>query len=253
MLGQVIWWGCIAFETLLLVRGFQAKLWARYPVFYTYVSFVWLQSLLRFSILHSRPRLYGSVYWITEWLGVLIGCAVVFEIYRVALAAYPGTARIARNLLGLVFVLAFSKALVDTWNDPQWWLIATTMDLERALRIVQGVAIAALIALFFFYSIPFGRNLRGVLLGYGLFIFESVTWLTLVPLVGGRFREFWYHVHPASYFVVLGVWLVHMWSYVPSPEPNGVVRLEEQYQNLATATTQRLRAARGYLAKAVRP
>lgn len=252
MLGQSIWWGCIAFETLLIVRGLAGRLWARYPVFYAYILFVWLQSLLRFSIFHSRPQLYAPVYWITEWLGVLIGCAVVFEIYRVGLAAYPGTARLARNLLGFVFVLASTKALVGVWNDPQWWLIFTTMDLERVLRIVQALAIAALMVLFFFYSIPFGRNLRGVLLGYGLFIAESVIWLTLVPYAGEKFHQFWYHVHPASYFAVLGVWLVHLWSYLPSPEPKRAVRLEEQYQRVAAATAQRLREARGYLAKVVR-
>jgi hypothetical protein len=252
MLSLVIWWSGIVLESLLLARGLHAKLWTRYPVFYAYISFVWLQSLLRFSIFHLRPQQYTPVYWITEGLGVLVGCAVVFEIYRVGLAAYPGTARVARNLLGFVFVLASTKALVGAWNDPQWWLISTTMDLEQVLRIVQALAIAALIVLFFFYSIPFGRNLRGVLLGYGLFIAESVIWLTLVPYAGEKFHQFWYHVHPASYFAVLGVWLVHLWSYLPSPEPKGAVRLEEQYQRVAAATAQRLREARGYLAKAVR-
>src|SRR3981189_1868433 len=229
MLGQTIWWSCIALETFLLVRSFASRLWARYPVFYAYISFAWLQSLRRFSILHLRPQQYTPVYWITEGRGVLTGCAVVFEIYRVGLAAYPGTARLARNLLGFVFVLASTKALVGVWNDPRWWLISTTMDLARVLRIVQAVALAALIALFFFYSIPFGRNLRGVLLGYALFIVESVIWLTLVPLAGAKFHQFWYQLHPASYFTILGVWLVHLWSYFPSPEPKRVVRLEEQY------------------------
>jgi len=252
MLGQSIWWGCIVFETLLLVRGVAGRLWARYPIFYTYILFVWLQSLLRFFVFHSRPQYYSAIYWITEGLGVLVGCAVVFEIYRVGLASYPGTARMARNLLGFVFVLAFTKALVDTWNDPQWWLISTTMDLERVLRIVQALAIAALVLLFFFYSIPFGRNLRGVLLGYGLFIAESVIWLTLVPLAGEKFHHFWYQLHPASYFAILGVWLVQLWSYAPKPEPKTAVCLEHEYQKIASVTSQRLREARGYLVKAVR-
>src|SRR5437870_7643445 len=158
LIGQAIWWACIALEGLLLVRGFQGRLLARYPVFYAYLFFVCSQSLLRFSVYHSRPQLYGKIYWITEWMGILIGCGVVFEIYRVGLAAYPGTARMARNLLAFVFVMAFTKAIVETWNDPHWWLIATTMDLEHALRTAQALAIVALVALFLFYSISFGRN-----------------------------------------------------------------------------------------------
>src|SRR5467141_4289446 len=149
MLGQCIWWGCITFETLLLARGLQAKLWARYPVFYAYILFVWLQSLLRFSIFHSRPQYYSAVYWITEGLGVLVGCAVVFEIYRVGLTAYPGTARMARNLLGFIFLLTFTKVLVETWNDPHWWSMATNLELESVLRTVQAVGLGALVLLFF--------------------------------------------------------------------------------------------------------
>src|SRR6266446_2704777 len=223
MLSLVIWWSGIVLESLLLARGLQAKLWTRYPVFYAYISFVWLQSLLRFSIFHLRPQQYRPIYWITEGLGVLAGCAVVFEIYRVGLAAYRGTARMARNLLAFAFVLAFTKAIVETWNDPHWWLIATTMDLERPLRMAQALAIVALVVLFLFYSIPFGRNLRGVLLGYGLFIGESIIWLTLRSSGGEKFRQFWSYVHPASYFVVLGIWAVHLWSYVPNPEPRRAV------------------------------
>jgi len=251
MFGQVIWGGSIALEALLLVRGFNGKLLARYPAFYAYILFVLVQSLLRFSIYHSRPELYSPVYWITEWLGVLVGCAVVFEIYRVGLAAYRGTARMARNLLAFVFVLALTKGIVETWNDPHWWSVATTMDLERALRTVQSLAIIALVVLFLFYSIPFGRNLKGILLGYGLFVGISVIQLTFVTNDGGRFYTFWTHVNPGSYLGVLGLWVVHLWSYAPNPEPRRAVHLEEQYQKIAAATIRRLREGRGYLAKVV--
>ena len=253
MLGQAIWWGSIALEALLLIRGLQGKLLGRYPFFYAYILFVWLQSLLRFSVYHSRPELYSSVYWITEWLGVLVGCGVVFEVCRVGLAAYPGTARMARNLLAFVFVMAFTKGLVETWNDPHWWSATTAMELERALRTVQSLAIIALVVLSLFYSIPFGRNLRGILLGYGLFVGTSVIQLTFVTNSGSRFYSFWHHVNPGSYFVVLGLWVVHLWSYAPNPEPKTAVRLEEEYQRIAATTSRRLRAGRGYLAKVVRP
>lgn len=253
MLDHAIWWSGILLETLLLIRGFRGRLLSRYPVFYAYIFFVFSQSLIRFSFYHWRPQSYPPIYWATEYLGVLIGCVVVFEIYRAALSAYPGTARMARNLLALVFVLAFTKVLVETWNDPHWWSIATNLELEGVLRTVQAVGLGALVLLFSFYSIPFGKNLRGVLLGYGLFIGESVIWLTFASSGGGRFRDIWFYLHPASYFIVLSVWAWHLWSYVPNAEPKAAANLEEQYQKVAAATNQRLREVRGYLARAVRP
>src|SRR5258708_9494304 len=174
MLGQTIWWSGIGLETLLLVRGLQSKLLVRYPAFYAYILFVWVQSLLRISIYHSQPEIYSPVYWITEGLGVLIGCGVVFEVYRVGLAAYPGTARMARNLLAFLFVMAFTKGLVETWNDPHWSSISTTLDVERVLRVLQSLAIIALVVLSLFYSIPLGRNLWGFLICCARFFEFSV-------------------------------------------------------------------------------
>ena len=255
MLGQVIWWACMAVEVLLLARALwgRGKLLRRYPAYYAYLSFVWMQSLLRFSVYQARPQLYPKVYWITEWLGVSVGCAVVFEVYRVGLRAYPGTARLARNLLAFVLLLAFVKATVETGNNPQWWSATPAFDLELALRVVQALALVALVALFLFYAIPFGRNLRGILLGYGLFLGESVVWLSFVPRTSESFRAFWSHIHTSSYFVVLVVWVLHLWSYAPNPEPKAAVLLEEQYQRMAATTSRKLQEARGYLAKAVRP
>ena len=243
----------MAVEALLLSRALWGRLLKQYPAFYAYLLFVWMQSLFRFSVYHAQPQLYLKVYWITEWLGVLAGCAVVFEIYRVGLRAYPGTARLARNLLAFVFLLAFAKATIETGNNPLWWSTATTLDLELALRVVQALALLALVALFLFYAIPFGRNLRGILLGYGLFLGESVVWLSFASRDWESFRAIWSHIHAGSYFMVLLVWACHLWLYVPNAEPKSAIRLEEQYQRMAAATSRRLQDARGYLAKAVRP
>lgn len=250
MLSQAIWWTSIALESFLLGWGLRAKLVSRYPVFYSYLSLVLLQDLFRLSAYRWNSQIYSRIYWTTEFLSLLIGCAVVFEIYRVGLAAYPGTARMARGVLAFVFALALAKAIGSAWSDPRWWFESSTLEIERALRLVQAVAIVALIALFLFYSISFGKNLRGILLGYGLFIGVRLISLLFVPPDG---RDFWFYAYSASYPAALGIWLAHLWSYSESsaPEPaNG--RLESDYQRVAAATRRRLQAARGQLAKVVR-
>src|ERR1700674_2112862 len=251
MLTQAIWWAGMSLEAVMLFRGLRERLLFKYPVFYLYIAFVFLEDLLRFYIYGWHPAIYPQTYWITEFFGLVMGSGVVFEIYRAGLSAYPGTARMARNLLAFVFVLAFTRVLVETWNDPHWWSMATNLELEGVLRTVQAVGLGALVLLFFSYSIPFGRNLRGVLLGYGLFIGESVIWLTFASSGGNRFRDIWFYLPPPSFFVVLGVWAMHLWSYAPNPEPKRAVHLEEQYQGIAAATNRRLREGRARLAKVV--
>jgi hypothetical protein len=79
-----------------------------------------------------------------------------------------------------------------------------------------------------------------------------VIWLRFFSPGTAKFPEFWFNLLPASYFVILVIWLTQLWSYAPNPEPRKAVQLEEQYQRVAAATSRRLREARGYVAKAVR-
>jgi hypothetical protein len=223
---------------------------ARHRIFYFYVLFVLSQSLLRVFAYQQGTQFYFYVYWITEFLGVLAGCAIVFEVYKLGLAAYPGVARMARNALLLIFVLTFTKAFVDSSSDPRWWLAASTMELERDARVVQAVAIAALIGLFAIYAVPFGRNLRGIVFGYGTYVAISIATLKLAALKDSQFFSVWQYLVPASYLLTLMFWAGHLWSYQPQPAPAATARLEHDYQKVAAATRRRLQEARGYLGKA---
>ena len=251
MLGQLIWWSSIALEMVLLVRGLQNRLAYRLPVFYSYVAFVVLLELVRLSTFQWNFDLYKRVYWTTEFLGLPIGSLVVFEIYKVSLAAYPGAARMARNALAVVFVIALVKGLLDVATARAGWQPSSAApEIERVLRIVQAAAILALVALFLLYSIPFGRNLRGILLGYGLFVGMRVICLAFVSL---EKHNFWFYAYSASYIGALSLWLGHLWSYQPSPQPrSNRPDLDDEYRKISAETQRWLEAMRGYLRKTVR-
>jgi hypothetical protein len=254
MLNHAIWWSCLTLEFLLLAQGFRARLLPRYRTFYAYIAFVFLQDIICY--LTFRPdlpnsALYAYTYWTTEFLCVVIGCGVVFEVYRVGLMPFPGTARMARRLLTIVFTLVLAKGVANVGADYRWWLEASTREIERLMRTTQAAAILVLVGLFLLYAIPFAKNLRGILLGYGLFVGVRVISLLFVP---DRGQDFWSYLYSGSYLVALGIWLVSLWSYSENPvRQSSTHRLEIDYQRAAAATRRRLEAARGQLAKAVRP
>jgi peptidoglycan/LPS O-acetylase OafA/YrhL len=162
----------------------------------------------------------------------------------------------ARNALAVIFALALAKALVTAADDPSWWLKANTLEIERILRTVQAVAVAALAGVCLLYAIPFRKNLRGILLGYGLFVGVLAVCLTFVPTQG---HDFWWYAYSACYPVALAIWLVHLWSYtenwVPAPTDSSAGAdggSGNAYQRTAAATRRRLQTARGDLVKAVR-
>jgi hypothetical protein len=253
MLTQAIWWAAICLEAVLFFRGLRARLVFKYPVFYFYIAFVLLEDLLRFYIYRWHPDIYPQTYWITEFFALVIGSGVVFEIYRSGLSAYPGTARMARNLLLLVFALTFAKVLVSTSYGSLWWPAETTAELQRNLRIVQASALIALVALFLLYAIPLGRNLKGILSGYSLYIAVNIVQLTLVPHFGNSIQRLWSYVYSASYLIALCIWTRALWSHELSPDLKPGTPLEYDYEALRAATRRRLQETRASLGRAVRP
>ena len=245
MLTQIILWGGVLLEFLLLWRGSRGRLLRQLPFFYAYVSFVLLESLSLHSLYRSAPQVYVRAYWICQVIAVLLGSLVLFEIYRVALRQYPGTARVARNLLLLVFALAFAKVLVDQSYGPLWGAAKTYEELERNLRVVQAFAVLAIVIVFVVYTIPRDRNLKGILAGYGLFVASRIVQLSLLSVLGSSFERIFLYLEPFLYLVVLGIWNVALWSPVAEPthspcpleidaadHPALVSRTQSELQNL---------------------
>jgi hypothetical protein len=252
MVTMAIWWAAIFLEALLLFRGLQEKLVRRFPIFYSYILFVFVEELVRFWAYRWYSSQYFNVYWGTQFLSLLIGSAVLFEIYRVGLRSYPGTARMTRFLLLVVFAGVFAKALADPSGSPFWGLPARAEALERNLRIVQGLAILTLVSLFLWYAIPFGRNLKGILCGYGLFVAMSITQLTLMPYFWHQVALFWSYAQPVSYLLVLALWTKALWSVQPVPGAKPAAQLENDYEMLVASTRSQLQRTLARLGWAAR-
>ncbi len=253
MFSLAIWFLTLAVEGLLLVRAVTGGFLRKYILFYSYLGWVLALSSVRLIIYIAQPAYYRDFYWNTQPFSVLMGCALVWEIYRQALRRYPGAARMACNLLLFLLLMVTSKLLVNAWNGSVRWQAKTTAELERNMRTVQGILLIALILVLAHYAIPLGRNLKGMILGYGLFISTSVIDLTLRLLLGDSFQKSWQYLQPMFYLAALTIWGLTLWSYQSAPLPATEPRIEADYRILATRTRKRIFQVRAYLARAIRP
>lgn len=243
MFSLIIWWLSALLEGAVLWRILRGRLFVEFPVFFGYIVFVLSQSIVRYSF-RANQRIYGPLYWSTEFLALLIGSFIVFEVYRLALKPYPGTARMTRNVLIFVFALALARAISVYLSDPYVLHETTALQIERALRTFQAIAIFVLVTILLSYSITLDRNVRGVLLGYSLFIGERVLCLAFVGETG---KGFWFYAYSASYLAALGVWLTQLWSPAFASRETAEAGLGQDYNVIASKTHQRLQEARVYL------
>jgi len=127
-----------------------------------------------------------------------------------------------------------------------------TAELGRDLRYVQGALLIAILGLLGYYQIPAGRNLRGLIWGYGLFIGTSVINVAIRSQRGNEFSLLMQKLQPLVYDVALIIWAAALWSNQPEPQPDAGVEMERNYQVLAAQTKMLLARAFAHVVRSMR-
>jgi hypothetical protein len=252
MFSAILWLVALALESVLLLRAVRGNFLKHYPFFYLYLACILIRDGSLMPVYYLWPRIYGLAYWSSRSLIVVMGCGVVWEVYKVALSRYAGAARMARNVIPFLFIFSVSRLFVKAWNSPNWIPGSTTLELERDLRIVQMALVLGLVALFAYYAIPLRRDLKGIICGFSVSVATILIHLTLRDHLGDSFQHRWEYVQPMAYIIVLLIWCGTLWSYETAPELTTNPRLEVDYRSLATATRRQLRAVHTYVLKAIR-
>jgi hypothetical protein len=250
---QVILWLGVTVLAALLLRGLQARMLRRFALFYGYLSFVLAITLIQYISFYQSQSLYHSVYWICEFASAVIGCAVIFELYRQSLRPFPLLAAMANKVMLLVLALVVARILAgNTFKgtlDPESIRVA----LERDLRITQAVFLCGLLLLTSYYSVPLGRNLRGLSLGYGIFLGLNIAHLSVRASVGSPFEVTWRYLQPASFDIALCIWLSYLWMKDPALQTSPSPRLGEDYSHLVAVTRKRIAQTQEQLTRILRP
>jgi hypothetical protein len=237
-------------QALLLIQGFRASLLRTYRFFYAYIASSLVSSLILIAIHLYAGRHYAAWYWPLQFITLITGYGILLELLNHVLAPYPGAERFARSI-GLV---AFGAIAVFALVAPRifpGWSQGTVIEFERDLRSVQAAFICLLLAVVFYYMIPLGKNMKGMVFGYGLYIVTSLMALAARSYAGARFTMVWAVVQPLSYVISLVVWAGALWSYEPNPSPSPGIRLDDDYEALASKVRSRIGTIRSYFGRSL--
>jgi hypothetical protein len=244
-----MWGAGISLEAVILLRSFRSRMLASYPLFYAYMACVLLTELSRYLLHAMNSPLWVNWYWGTEFLCLLMGYFVIFDILEKTLAPYEGPKKFARNVGLLVFasVVAFTTIQLIARNRFAQGL--TSVEVDRNLRSAELVLLGGVLLIVANYGIPIGRNLKGIILGYGLYVAAVVMDDAARSYLGRSFQGIFSAVKSYSYFATLLVWAVALWSYHPNPVPSEPGNLNGDYQVMVTKTKNALGAVRSQLGK----
>jgi len=218
-------WGA-ATVLLLVTCGalLKRKLVEELPAFSVYVAFHVVRTVVLFAIywlyLHHRTSYadYFYVYWTAETGSIVLGFAVIYEIYGKVFQNY----RALRQLGGILFTGAavvllvaavLTAAAAPGADDPG--VVRAVFLLERSVRVMQCGLLGLLFVLAFCFGLRWRNRVFGIALGFGLFASIELAAVAVRSQVGVAASATYSQVASAAYSCGVLIWV----CYLVAPEP----------------------------------
>jgi hypothetical protein len=254
MVPLAIGWSSLILLAAILVLAVRGGFLIKYKAFYSFVAALLVIGLLRFYFfaLDRHPDYYFA-YWYTQFLIVSGSCGVLWQVYRIILDPYKGAAKLGRALVDSVFVGVWLYCLIKLIGFRTEELRTSLLQIEQEVQAFQSVLLMILLLLIWYYSIPLGRNLTGMLIGQGVFIETRILILYFQSVLGTSFNVWRNYMEPLSFLATITIWLVALRSYSPIRLPAHELGLERDYELLLKNTSQVVSRTRTYLTKVLEP
>ena len=250
---DIVWWGAITLELIVLSRALVTGLFTKYFLFSIYLVCVLVSEIVRFACYEFTPNFYPTLYWCSELILIVASYSVVIEIFRQAFKYNPGLARLTRHLLLILLTLAVTYASLDVVHNGFVSLPRATADVGRYLRYIEGMLLLVILWVLTRYRIQLGFNLLGITMGNAFWVAVNVTNLTVLALHSDEFSTVLRRLLPIAYVGTLVIWCAALWSVQKEAERPNESDIERDYQALATRTRAALAQASNRLARVVRP
>ncbi len=180
-----VWFLGLFLQALLIGVLVIKKTWRTFPVFTGYTAFSLIESLVAWAV-YKNQTAYLITYVVGESVLIILGLALVREIFTHLFSAHAGLRKVATLLFRVVVVLLMLLAVtVIAIKAPigRSSLKIVVPIVEEAGRILQ----VGLIMLLFLFSSAFGLRWRqhvfGVALGLGMTTVGGLLAITIVPHV----------------------------------------------------------------------
>ncbi len=213
---HALWIGGIATQGLLATVLLSKKAWRRLPFFTCYSLFSFLASVTIFTIQKSAFAFFYC-YWITETVGIVLGFAVVFEVFRHLFSVHSALLKLASLIFRCAIVALLCVGLIVIFVQAPSSISSISkgvLVIEQATRIIEVGVLMFLFVCSSAFGLHWKQSEFGIALGLGLFATIELTAVTLRPQVGAQVWDVLSVVRILGFNASLLIWL----GYLLAPE-----------------------------------
>ncbi len=222
----------------LMVRR---NLRAQFPFFFSYTAYQVVSFATLFIVYHRFYEQYFYAYWTSGGISVLLGLAVIYEIFLEAFRPYAELRRLGLLMFrwsALVLALVAVVVAASSSGEHADRVVAGVLAVERSIRVLQ----CGLVLLLFLFADHLGLSWRhrvfGIALGFGFFAAVQLTLVTLFSTLGVAAEVTLSLLKSAAYTISALVWMAYMLAPQPARRA-AVLPLPDQWDFA-------LSGARGY-------
>jgi len=219
---------------LLAVTGgvlLKRRLVCEFPVFFAYVAFHVLRSMLfAVYLLYLQQRMsyaeYFYAYWMAETVSVGLGFTVIYEIYRKAFRNYDALRQWGAIMFGGAAVALLVAAVLAAASSPGAdtpGIVRAMVLLERSVRVMQCGLLAFLFVLSSFFGLHWRNRLFGIALGFGVFAAIELAAVAVRSHIGTAAAAAYSQIGTAAYDCGVLIWVCYLLAPEPAPQYAGVV------------------------------
>ena len=203
--------GSIVLQVLLAVVVLAKRTWRSYPAFSAYVFFSVFETVLT-SVLRYRGIQYFYPFFVCEAIGIVLGLAVVREIFTNLFSPHPALRKLATVTfrVAVVALIVLACAVYFAEHGSSRGFYRGIMQGQEAARIVE----LGVIMFLFLSSSAFGLHWRqhefGIALGLGTCAAVELFNVTLIPHVGKEAAQIFNLVRSLSFDLSLLIWMGYL-------------------------------------------
>lgn len=212
VLTYVFWIAPVPILVFLTATMMRRNLRREFPVFFAYAVFQVISFVLLFTTYHLSYNVYFCVYWLTSATGVLLGFAVMKEIFANLFRQYDALRDLGSVLFRWAVVVLVMVAVVTAASGASSkikGLVMVIFALERSVRVMQCGLVLFMLLFSAHLGITSKHHVFGISLGFGIFAAVELMIITLYAF-GTHESGTLNLLKAATYLVSTAIWAHYM-------------------------------------------
>jgi hypothetical protein len=206
----------IACQAMLAVVLLHKRAWKSFPLFTSYFGVSFAATVFIYLFRHNTA-LYFYSYWLVEAAGIVLGFAVVYEIFSIVFSGHAGLRRLAAVTFRWVLAFLLLVGIVVLVKQAPLGFRGITsaiLIVEQATRIIEVGLLMCLFLLCTAFGLHWRQQVFGIALGLGLFVAVELITVTVRGQVGKSAYDALNVLRILGFNVSLLIWI----GYLLAPE-----------------------------------